>query len=282
GENVSSSTGSLLTGNLLSMYTPRGGSLPSDLKIVEWHSYKHLEWITVRRDDDKLYKFKEGYFKRLRLQDIEDMLLILVQGELSNLTVEERFAFNVSLRMFTRSIVIQRPKRSVYCLFKPKRIHLSKRGQEKQVDADRFSDGTLNDVRNALDDRLKGIRVHYLPQTICRIGDKDRATAMIQAIDKMLKTRRIMRSLEREVGCKYVSRHHKQLVLSSSSWKSAIKDPALRSSNISNMFIKEGDPIIEKVDGNDRKEYLEQRAKLIAEERLLIRDKSRNDHVVQA
>nr|GFA13720.1 hypothetical protein [Tanacetum cinerariifolium] len=30
------------------------------------------------------------------------------RGKLSNLTVEERFAFNVSLRMFTRSIVIQR------------------------------------------------------------------------------------------------------------------------------------------------------------------------------
>nr|GEW49328.1 hypothetical protein [Tanacetum cinerariifolium] len=44
----------------------------------------------------------------LRLQDIEDMLLLLIQGKLSNLTVDERFAFNVSLRMFTRSIVIQR------------------------------------------------------------------------------------------------------------------------------------------------------------------------------
>nr|GEW81922.1 UBN2 domain-containing protein [Tanacetum cinerariifolium] len=36
------------------------------------------------------------------------MLLLLVQGKLTNLTVEERLAFNVSLRMFTRSIVIQR------------------------------------------------------------------------------------------------------------------------------------------------------------------------------
>nr|GEW61963.1 putative nucleotidyltransferase, ribonuclease H [Tanacetum cinerariifolium] len=75
--------------------------------IVEWHDYKHLDWITVHRDDDKLYQFKEGDFKRLRIQDIEDMLLLLVQGKLTNLTVEERFAFNVSLRMFTRSIVIQ-------------------------------------------------------------------------------------------------------------------------------------------------------------------------------
>nr|GFA37425.1 hypothetical protein [Tanacetum cinerariifolium] len=60
----------------------------------------------------------------------------------------------------------------------------------------KFSDGTLNDVRNALDDRLKGIRIQYLPTIIGRKGDKDRATAMIQEIDKMLKTRRIMRSLE--------------------------------------------------------------------------------------
>nr|GEV82531.1 hypothetical protein [Tanacetum cinerariifolium] len=58
----------------------------------------------------------------------------------------------------------------------------------------------LNDVRNALDDRLKGIWMQYLPTTIWRRGDKDRAAAMIQAIDKMLKTRRIMRSLEKFVG----------------------------------------------------------------------------------
>nr|GFB78860.1 hypothetical protein [Tanacetum cinerariifolium] len=63
-----------------------------------------------------------------------------------------------------------------------------------------FRDGTLNDVRNALDDRLKGIRMQYLTSTIWRRGDKDRAATMIQAIDKMLKTRRIMRSLEKFVG----------------------------------------------------------------------------------
>nr|GEV58669.1 hypothetical protein [Tanacetum cinerariifolium] len=92
----------------LDIYSKRRIIAVTDLKIVEWHSYKHLDWISVRRDDDKIYKFKEGDFKRLRLQDIEDMLLLLVQGKLSNLTVEERFAFNVSFRMFTKSVVIQR------------------------------------------------------------------------------------------------------------------------------------------------------------------------------
>nr|GEZ42307.1 hypothetical protein [Tanacetum cinerariifolium] len=47
---------------------------------------------------------------------------------------------------------------------------------------------------------LKGIRMQYLPSTIWRKGDKDRATAMIQTIEKMLKTRSIMRSLEKFVG----------------------------------------------------------------------------------
>nr|GEZ62323.1 hypothetical protein [Tanacetum cinerariifolium] len=71
------------------VYSKRRIIIVTELKIVEWHSYKNLDWITVQRDDDKLYKFKEGDFKRLCIQDIEDMLLLLVQGKLTNLTVKE-------------------------------------------------------------------------------------------------------------------------------------------------------------------------------------------------
>nr|GEY87777.1 hypothetical protein [Tanacetum cinerariifolium] len=142
-------------------------------KRQQFYGYKHLDWITVRRDDDKLYKFKEGDFKRLRLQDIEDMLLLLVQGKLSNLTVEERFTFNVTLRMFTRSIVIQRrldtyrsdlKRQEAYTAYSNPRgfIYQNKDKKNRLMQIDelhKFSDGTLNDVRNALDDRLKGIRM---------------------------------------------------------------------------------------------------------------------------
>nr|GFB38794.1 hypothetical protein [Tanacetum cinerariifolium] len=62
----------------LDVYSKRRIIAVIDLKIVEWHSYKHLDWTSVRRDDDKIYKFKKGDFKRLRLQDIEDMLLLLI------------------------------------------------------------------------------------------------------------------------------------------------------------------------------------------------------------
>nr|GEY88622.1 hypothetical protein [Tanacetum cinerariifolium] len=63
-------------------------ALRGDSHWGQWHSYKHLDWITVRRDDDKLYKFKEGDFKRLRIQDIEDIIVIQRRVEDLQLGVE--------------------------------------------------------------------------------------------------------------------------------------------------------------------------------------------------
>nr|GEW95970.1 hypothetical protein [Tanacetum cinerariifolium] len=167
------------------------------------------DWITVRRDDDKLYKFKEGDFKRLRIQDIEDMLLLLVQGKLTNLTVEERLLLTLSSDVYKKHrhlATCGRP--STRCRNLPEEAQPNEAGYNKDKknrlmridELHKFSDGTLTDVRTLLDDRLKGIRMQYLSQAIWRKSDKDRATAMIQAIDKRLKTRRIMRSLERFVG----------------------------------------------------------------------------------
>nr|GEY38762.1 hypothetical protein [Tanacetum cinerariifolium] len=51
----------------LDVYSKRRIIAVTELKIMEWHDYKHLDWISVRRDDDKIYKFKEGDFKRLRI-----------------------------------------------------------------------------------------------------------------------------------------------------------------------------------------------------------------------
>nr|GFD03095.1 hypothetical protein [Tanacetum cinerariifolium] len=49
------------------VYSKRRIIAVTKLQIMEWHDYKHLDWISVRRDDDQIYKFKEGDFKRLRL-----------------------------------------------------------------------------------------------------------------------------------------------------------------------------------------------------------------------
>ncbi|GJR35747.1 hypothetical protein Tco_1211431 [Tanacetum coccineum] len=120
------------------------------LTIMELFGYKHLEEITVQRQDDKLYKFREVDFKRLHREDIEDMLLLLVQGKLMNLNMDERFALNVALRI----------------------------------------DGTLNHVRTSLNDIATGIQMEYLLKRKWTKKDKQRARVMIKAIDKKLKYRR--------------------------------------------------------------------------------------------
>ncbi|GJR95916.1 hypothetical protein Tco_0268090 [Tanacetum coccineum] len=78
------------------------------VKVMKWYDYGHLEEIEVRREDQKLYKFKEGDFPRLNLRDIEDMLLLLVQKKISNLKRDVIYDLNVALQMFTRRVVIQK------------------------------------------------------------------------------------------------------------------------------------------------------------------------------
>ncbi|GJZ96021.1 hypothetical protein Tco_0668355 [Tanacetum coccineum] len=63
------------------VYSRRRIIAVTKLTIMKKYDYGHLEEIEVRRDDQQLYTFKEGDFKRLRLQDIEDMLLLLKRVE---------------------------------------------------------------------------------------------------------------------------------------------------------------------------------------------------------
>ncbi|GKE85198.1 hypothetical protein Tco_1558940 [Tanacetum coccineum] len=114
---------------------------------------KQLDFIEVRRDDQQLYTFKEGDFKRLRLQVIEDMLLLLVQQKLTNLTIDER----PNLRNRTAYTSHSDPHGIIYVdQFKRKRLMCTD-------ELHKFSDGTLNDVRTALHDIAAGIRMEYLP-----------------------------------------------------------------------------------------------------------------------
>ncbi|GJY54136.1 hypothetical protein Tco_0445800 [Tanacetum coccineum] len=64
----------------------------------------------------------------------------------------------------------------------------------------KFSDGTLNHVRTTLNDIDRGIEMDYLPKRKQSKQDKKRARMMINVIDKKLRDRRLMRSLEKFVG----------------------------------------------------------------------------------
>nr|GFC00808.1 hypothetical protein [Tanacetum cinerariifolium] len=171
------------------VYSKRRIITVTELKIVERHNYKYLDWITVQIDDDKLYKFKECDFKRLRIQDIEDIIVIQRRVEDLQLGVE---SYQKKLNLTKPDTYRSNLKhKEAYIAYSNLRgfIYQNKDMKNRLMRIDelhKFSNGTLTDVRTALDDRLKEIRMRYMPQSIWRKSDKDRAAAMIQAIDKRL------------------------------------------------------------------------------------------------
>ncbi|GJX68656.1 hypothetical protein Tco_0304383, partial [Tanacetum coccineum] len=76
--------------------------------VNKLHGYGYLEEIVVKRADRQMYKFKEGDFVNLHLNDIEDMLLLVVQHKLFHLNGEVIVDLPVTLRMFTRSLIIKK------------------------------------------------------------------------------------------------------------------------------------------------------------------------------
>nr|GEU85856.1 putative reverse transcriptase domain-containing protein [Tanacetum cinerariifolium] len=118
------------------------------LLIMKKYDYCHLEEIEVRREDQKLYKFREGDFQLLRLQDIEDILLLLVQKKLTNLTINEWTTYTAYLN----------PKGVIY------KDQMNRNRMMHADELHKLSDGTLNDVRSDLHDIPKGIRMTYLPK----------------------------------------------------------------------------------------------------------------------
>ncbi|GJU04875.1 hypothetical protein Tco_1121305 [Tanacetum coccineum] len=147
------------------------------LQIVEWHGYKHLDWITVRCLPRII-----GHVIQRRVEDLQ--LGVESYQKKLNITKPDTYRSDLKCRDAYTAYQNKDKKNKLMCIDELRK----------------FSDGTLDDVGTALNDRLKGIRMEYLPQTIWRQSDRERAKAMIQAIDKQLKSRRIMRSLERFVG----------------------------------------------------------------------------------
>ncbi|GJS72301.1 hypothetical protein Tco_0705142 [Tanacetum coccineum] len=78
------------------------------VEVMRKHGYGYLKEIVVRRADNDLYRFKEGDFPRLHINDIEDMLLLVIHNRLTNLSGDDVSDFSIALRMFTRSLVIQK------------------------------------------------------------------------------------------------------------------------------------------------------------------------------
>nr|GEW86226.1 hypothetical protein [Tanacetum cinerariifolium] len=189
--------------------------------LKDYFINKDLEYLkgrdSSRRYSTSVTKTKAATYYLKWIKDLVPKLWSPVV--LINLTIDERYDFNVALRMFTRHIVIQRrvedlqlgvksyqkklnltkpdtyisnlknktaytshshPHSIIYVdSFKRKRLMVTN-GLHK------FSNRTLNDVRSALHDIVARIRMKCLPMRKWSNLDKKQARVMVQEIDKQL------------------------------------------------------------------------------------------------
>ncbi|GJT68832.1 hypothetical protein Tco_1020312 [Tanacetum coccineum] len=75
--------------------------------------YGYLKEIMVHQANQKEYTFKEVDFKRLYLNDIEDMLLLYFQNKLHHLKGHEQVDLVDALRLFIGSIVLKKRVKDV-------------------------------------------------------------------------------------------------------------------------------------------------------------------------
>ncbi|GJY74719.1 hypothetical protein Tco_0479150 [Tanacetum coccineum] len=167
----------------------KGGSLSqryiTSITKTKAADYGHVKWIK-----DKGPKHQKFYGYAANTETSKDVysrhMIIAVTSKLTNLNLDERFALNVALRMYTRRIIYQ-DDMDRNRLMRTEELH-------------KFSDDTLNHVCTAFNDIAIGIQMEYLPKRKWSKQDKQRAHVMINAIDEKLRDKRLMRSLEKFVG----------------------------------------------------------------------------------
>ncbi|GJX57005.1 hypothetical protein Tco_0286902 [Tanacetum coccineum] len=148
------------------------------VSVMRKHGYGYLEEIVVRRANNVPYRFKEG-------DDVAD--------------------FAIALRMFTGSLVIQKRVKDLQLRVENPQgfIYVDDIRRNRLMRTDelyKFSDGTLTRLLSSLEDITKNIDMTYLPKRRWSNLEKKRAYFMIKDINKMLKERRMMRSLEKFIG----------------------------------------------------------------------------------
>nr|GEU57927.1 hypothetical protein [Tanacetum cinerariifolium] len=118
------------------------------LKIMKMYDYSHLEEIEVRRDNQKLYTFREGGWKIFNYG---------VKSYQKKLNHNKPDTYISNLRNKTTYTSYLYPHGIIYTdQYKRKRLM-------RADELHKFNDGTLNDVRSALHDVAVGIRMEYLP-----------------------------------------------------------------------------------------------------------------------
>nr|GEX02464.1 hypothetical protein [Tanacetum cinerariifolium] len=156
------------------------------IEVFSMYGYDYMKKIVLRRADLNEHIIAERDFKYLYLSDFKDSYLLNLQGYLNHLPPKDKKILTIAVNLWTRDLVIRQRM-----IIRFNEIH-------------KFSDGTLHQIDEALDYRVKEFKVNRInPGLNTRFWtrkDVDRSKDVMFAIQKWLKTTRIFHNLESFVG----------------------------------------------------------------------------------
>ncbi|GJV65941.1 hypothetical protein Tco_1476769 [Tanacetum coccineum] len=205
------------------------------IEVFPMYGYNYMKKIVLRRADLKEYVIAERDFKYMYPSEFKDLYLLNLQGHLNlqgykkilttavnlwtrNLVIRQRVKdFQLGIESYQTQLNLTKPQWDAKG-FKYKHdftVIDSLRGvtfRDKYYvqmimrfnEIHKFSDGTLHQIDEALDYRVKELRVNRrnpgLDTWFWTKKDVDKSKEFMFAIQKRLKTRRIFRNLESFVG----------------------------------------------------------------------------------
>ncbi|GJU03146.1 hypothetical protein Tco_1113484, partial [Tanacetum coccineum] len=207
------------------------------IKVFSLYGYDYIKKIVLRRADLQEHIIAKRDFKYLYPSDFEDLYLLNLQGHLKHLPPKDKKILTNAVNLWTRNLVIRQRVEDFQLGIKSYQTQLNltkprwdatsfeykhnftvidslravtfrdKYGVQMIMrfnEIQKFSDGTLQQIDEALDYRVKEFKVNRMNSGLSTrfwlMKDVDRSKEFMFAIQKWLKTRRIFRNLESFVG----------------------------------------------------------------------------------
>ncbi|GKB36377.1 hypothetical protein Tco_0881319 [Tanacetum coccineum] len=180
------------------------------IDVFSIYEYDYMKQIVLRRANNQEYTIAKNDFKDLYLSDFKDLYLLNLQGHLNHLPPRDKKILSSVVNLWIRNLeatglefmhdykildspraVVFRDKYGMQMIMCFNKIH-------------KFSDGTLQQIDEALDYRVKEFRVNKvnpgLNTRFWTTNDVIKSKQFMFSIQKRLKLRRIFRNLESFVG----------------------------------------------------------------------------------
>nr|GEV52483.1 hypothetical protein [Tanacetum cinerariifolium] len=207
------------------------------IKVFSMYGYDYMKKIVLCRADLNEHVIAERDFKYLYPSDFEDLYLLNLQGYVNHLPPKDKKIVTTAVNQWTRHLVIRQRvedfqlgiksyqtqlkltkprwdatgfeyKHDYTVIDSPRAVTFRDRyGVQVMMrfnEIHKFSDGTMQQIDEALDYRVKEFRINRMNSGLNTMfwtrKDVDRSKAFMFAIQKWLKTRRIFRNLESFFG----------------------------------------------------------------------------------